>query len=588
MSAEQLLKHFDQICEAPDALSQLRVFVFDLAVRGKIVAQDAEDEPASLLLKRIQDGKNALPDPKQKTPHRRLHVDTGDDPFALPFGWIWTTVNDLSLRIHYGYTASASESSKDVRMLRITDIQNGAVDWNAVPGCEIGSEQVAQYLLGNGDFLIARTGGTIGKTFLIRGAIPKSVFASYLIRIQFSPLICIEYLRTFFESTLYWTQLREGARGAGQPNVNSRTLAQLKVPLPPLGEQKRIVSGTDKMLAVCDQMGAAEQRQERRRDRLVAVSLDLLTTSESGVNSGLSSHKDAAPLYLNHLPRLTARPEHVSRLRRILYEIAIQGRLVKSDDRDVPVSALLQQIDTEHQRLLTQGKARPGRSVGLPPEQCIPFRLPDHWIWIFLGRVVHSADSGWSPVCESFPRSGSNWGVVKVSAVSWDEFREDENKQLREGVQPRLDARIREGDFLISRANTAELVARCVVVRSEPNNLMMSDKIVRLKLSSGVHPDFLRFVINSTQYARAYFAKEASGTSPSMKNVSREVIYGLPIPLAPVEEQQRIVSTIRRLMGLCDELERSLESGSRQRHALLKSTILAVLGSKKVAAHVSI
>jgi len=119
---------------------------------------------------------------------------------------------------------------------------------------------------------------------------------------------------------------------------------------------------------------------------------------------------------------------------------------------------------------------------------------------------------------------------LKVSAVSWDRFIPEENKQLLPGVVPPEAAQVHAGDFLISRANTSELVAKCVVVGQEPQKVILSDKIVRLQISEHCSNSFLSLVNNHAPHARAYYAEEASGTSFSMKNVSRGVIYRLLIP----------------------------------------------------------
>src|SRR5205823_5232929 len=128
---------------------------------------------------------------------------------------------------------------------RITDIQDNQVNWDTVPGCTIRAEDVAKYELHENDILIARTGGTIGKSFLVSNVTVKSVFASYLIRVIPSSNISAAYLKLFLESGPYWQQLRAKSAGTGQPNVNGEALSGLCVSLPPVEEQHRIVSKVD-------------------------------------------------------------------------------------------------------------------------------------------------------------------------------------------------------------------------------------------------------------------------------------------------------------------------------------------------------
>ena len=125
----------------------------------------------------------------------------------LPGSWVWTTIGDISDLIHYGYTASSTIESVGPKMLRITDIQNNLVNWETVPYCRIKEEEIQKYLLREGDLVFARTGATVGKSFLIRGNIPEAVFASYLIRIILQNKIERLFVYNFFQSNKYWLQI---------------------------------------------------------------------------------------------------------------------------------------------------------------------------------------------------------------------------------------------------------------------------------------------------------------------------------------------------------------------------------------------
>src|SRR5207248_6853799 len=157
----------------------------------------------------------------------------------------------VSDSIQYGHTASAVAKPTGPKFLRITDIQNGAVDWDSVPSCDITREDVPKYRLANGDLVFARTGATTGKSFLI-GECPDAVFASYLIRVRASKDIDPRYLAFFFQSPDYWRQIEQGKRGIGQPNVNGKTLGQIEVPLLPLKEQELIVAEIEKQFTRLD------------------------------------------------------------------------------------------------------------------------------------------------------------------------------------------------------------------------------------------------------------------------------------------------------------------------------------------------
>ncbi|MDB9336968.1 restriction endonuclease subunit S, partial [Nodularia spumigena] len=176
----------------------------------------------------------------------------GEYLYELSKGWVWVTVGEISNTIHYGYSASASQEVTGVKLLRITDIQNNSVNWDAVPYCTIDEIKKSQYLLKEGDLVFARTGATVGKSYLIRSYIPQAVFASYLIRIILFNDISKKFIYNFFQSNNYWLQINEGKLGIGQPNVNAQVLSKITLPLPPLGEQYRIVAKIEELFTQLD------------------------------------------------------------------------------------------------------------------------------------------------------------------------------------------------------------------------------------------------------------------------------------------------------------------------------------------------
>ena len=161
-------------------------------------------------------------------------------PFEIPESWCWTTVSAISKSILYGVSESAKACGK-YRLLRITDIQNNNVQWNNVPYTDFDSNKAESYLLNDGDILFARTGATVGKSYLVQGLTEKAIYASYLIRVQTYNAVLPQYIKFYFESGYYWEQIEQESVGVGQPNVNGSILGNLQIPIPPIHEQNRIV-----------------------------------------------------------------------------------------------------------------------------------------------------------------------------------------------------------------------------------------------------------------------------------------------------------------------------------------------------------
>ena len=219
-------------------------------------------------------------------------------PFEVPNNWVWTTVSDISKSILYGVSESAKSEGK-YKLLRITDIQDNKVDWETVPFTDFDDNKVSSYILHNGDIVFARTGATVGKSYLIQGLSQKAIYASYLIRIQTFDLILPEYVKLFFESGYYWEQIELSSVGIGQPNVNGTILGYLNIPLPPFAEQKRIVIEIEQWLSLIDQI-------ERGKDDLHSV---------------------------------------IKQTKSKILDLAIHGKLVPQDPNDEPAIELLNRIN---------------------------------------------------------------------------------------------------------------------------------------------------------------------------------------------------------------------------------------------------
>ena len=172
-------------------------------------------------------------------------------PFEIPSSWVWTTVNAIAKSILYGVSESAKTCGK-YKLLRITDIQNNNVQWDTVPYTDFDTNKAESYLLNDGDILFARTGATVGKSYLVQGLKEEAIYASYLIRVQTYDAVLPQYVKFYFESGYYWEQIVQESVGVGQPNVNGTILGNLNIPIPPIHEQDRIVSELSKWMGIID------------------------------------------------------------------------------------------------------------------------------------------------------------------------------------------------------------------------------------------------------------------------------------------------------------------------------------------------
>jgi type I restriction enzyme S subunit len=400
MTLGTFFEKFDQFADAPNAVAKMRELVLELAVQGKLVEQKPADEDAAQLLTAISRERDARA-AKRRTLEERAPGNGEAHPFEIPSSWTWTQLGNIALQIQYGYTASADPSATEIRMLRITDIQNNRVDWPSVPGCQIEQGEAEKYLLSPNDILIARTGGTIGKSFIVPDAPVKSVFASYLIRVTPPRSLAAQYVKIFLESPLYWMQLRAMSAGTGQPNVNGQALGQLELPLPPLAEQKRIVEKVDELMALCDRLEAQQQERETRHAALARASLARFADVPTPANLHLLFH-----------PSYTIPP---SDFRKSILTLAVQGKLVHQDPKDEPASATLNTCGLH-----------PNVSPIAEEEQ--RHLIPESWTWVRFGAV---GDQRLGKMLDASKNRGEMKPYLRNTNVQWMRFELDDLKKMR-------------------------------------------------------------------------------------------------------------------------------------------------------------
>lgn len=247
-------------------------------------------------------------------------------------------------------------------------------------------------------------------------------------------------------------------------------------------------------------------------------------------------------------------------LKASLLQMAIQGKLVPQLDDEPPV-----EIDAEEL-------------------EDLPFSIPNKWKWVKLRSILSGIEAGKSYKCIEKTPVAAQCGIVKVSAVTWGTFLQDESKTCYDNNCWKQEYAIHTHDFLISRANTADLVGSCVIVEHISKKLMLSDKILRLRFSSFIYPYFLLWVMR-TKMIRYQLLQLATGTSNSMKNISQEAIKSLQLPLPPLAEQRRIVDRLNELLPIVEEYGKSqkalqaleTELPDKLRSSLLQQAIIGKL-----------
>ena len=380
-------------------------------------------------------------------------------------------------------------------MVRISDIHDNVVQWSTVPFCKITPHEIDTYLLKENDILFARTGGTVGKSFLVQSVPEPAIYAGYLIRTRYSQELCPQYLKSFMESQLYWEQLKSGTIATAQPNCNGKTLGRMLLPIPPKAEQERLIRKLENLSPLL--LRYAKSQQE----------LDELNDS---INE---------------------------RLMKSILQEAIQGKLVPQDPNDEPASVLLERIREEKLRLLKEGKLKKKDIT-----DSVIFKGEDNKYYEQIGSEVYEIETEMQ-----FP---ATWELVRLGDIC-----RLVDGEKRSGAYPCLDAKYLRGKSAATILQTGKFVQagdNIILVDGEnsgevfsvPVDGYMGSTFKQLWISSELHlPYILHFILFYKEQLRN------SKKGAAIPHLNKEIFYNLPVGIPPLKEQQRLSESVNILFS---------------------------------------
>ncbi|BDG74065.1 restriction endonuclease subunit S [Roseomonas fluvialis] len=550
MNAARLLALYERIAEAPDAVARLRRFVLDLAVRGKLVSQDAGDEPASELLKRIAREKARLVKLGEVRKPRELgSADEIEAPFPVPPSWKWIRLDGVGAIIGGGTPSAAdaenfAEPGDGVPWLTPADL-GGHTELYVSRGARDLSEKGART-----SSATIMPAGTV--LFTSRAPIGYVAIASNPLATNqgFKSIVpyvveCSRFIAVAMKA--FAPEIDAKAPGTTFKEVSGKIVAAVPFPLAPLAEQHRIVAKVDELMALCDRLEAARTAREAARDRLAAASLARLNTPDP------ETFPTDARFALDALPALTTRPDQIKDLRQTILNLAVRGKLVPQDARDEPVSALIARIGTYRQHHQA-GRAQT-QSIRPIPEAEAPHPVPSGWAWFRFGDITVCRDGRRVPVSKE-ERSGR--------AKLYDYYGAS-------GVIDRIDGYLFDQPLLLIGEDGANLINRSTPIAFMARGRYWVNN--HAHVIDGVSEDFLRYLelfINATDL-KLY----VTGTAQPKMNQAK--MNSIPVALPPQGEQERILARVNELMGLCGILEAGLTDATTTRTRLLEVTLTDTL-----------
>lgn len=551
------------LADAPNGIKKLRNLILGLAMRGKLVPQDPNDEPASELLKRIADEKARLAAQGKTKKQKSLADVTGEEKlFDLPKGWERVRFGIL-IELISGQHLGPEEYFGDPKDGAIPYL-TGPADFGEVFPRPTRHTFERRAVSVEGDILLTVKGSGVGKTNFVDK--PMLAISRQLMAIR-PVLVNSQFVRNMLFSMADHFQSK--SIGIAIPGISREDVLDSVVCIPPLVEQLRIIAKVDELMALCDRLEAQQTDAESAHARLVQALLDSLTQASDATHFATNWQRLA-----EHFHTLFTTEPSIDALKQTLLQLAVMGKLVPQDSNDESAEDLYERIQAERQRLVTKGTLRKLKPLAEIDPKAIQLKLPSTWKWVPLLEITTGMDSGWSPSCLSNSSPSNDvWGVLKTTAVQVMRYLEHENKELPDHLEPRPEAEAKAGDILFTRAGPMNRVGISCLVDSTRPKLMISDKIIRFHpIELGANGRFIALCLNAGVTAK-YLEEAKSGMAASQVNISQEKLRVAPIPLAPLVEQHRIVAKVDQLMALCDQLKNRLTQ-ARQLNEQLASTLV--------------
>jgi type I restriction enzyme S subunit len=547
-------------------IKKLRELILELALRGKLVPQDANDEPACDLLKRIQAEKcKLIAEGKLKKEKPLSLTDEGDKPFELSLGWEWVSLNEVADVIR-GVTYGKADASDDplneyVPLLRGNNIDR-VLNFDKpvyVPRKLLNESQFVK----KGDIVIAMSSGSadlVGKAAQAEVDFNGGFGAFCGVVRSFSSEL-LSYFTYFFQTPYYRNTVARYGKGIGINNLQKSSLVLLNLPIPPIAEQHRIVAKVDELMALCDQLETQHSNAAEAHEKLVSHLLGTLTQSQVVDDFSANWQRIAA-----HFDTLFTTETSIDVLKQTLLQMAVMGKLVPQDANDEPASELFKRIQAEKAKLVAEGKIKKQKALAAIADDEKTFELPKGWAWSRLGEAGITATGGTPKTSDTHLFEG-NIPFIGPGQISQAGTLLDPEKYLTE-----------DGVAQSTLADSGDVLMVCI--GGSIGKTLLANKLLTFNQQINsvkpilVNSSYLNSMMNSVIFQQELLLK-ATGSATPIINRSKwdELLVSLP----PLSEQHRIVAKLDELMALCDKLKTCIQQANQQQQTIANVLVAQVL-----------
>ena len=533
-------------------VKKLRELILELAVRGKLVPQDANDEPANELLKRIAAEKVKLVAEGTIKKSKPLELIANDEkPFDLPVGWEWVRLFNIA-NVISGNAFKSEDFNNDsgTRVIKITN--TGVNELIETPDFlpENFRTEYANFIVNEGDLLIALTRPYISNGLKISKcplSYNESLLNQRVAAIKITHNVSQDYVFQNFKSPYVLKTYQERFGGSGlQPNLKISDVTDLLLPIAPIEEQHRIVTKVDELMALCDQLENQHNNAAEAHEKLVTHLLGTLTQSQNAKVFNTNWQRIS-----EHFDTLFTTEASIDALKQTLLQLAVMGKLVPQDPNDEPASELLKRIQAEKAKLIAEGKIKKDKPLAEITDEEKPFDLPVGWEWVRINTIGHD----WGQKTPT-----SDFTYIEVSAIdskngiiSTPQLVEFENAPSRA-------RKIVKAGTVIYSTVRPYLLNIAVIEKEFIPEPIASTAFAIVHPFCSMPPRYFLFYFRSPIFVSYVESVQMGIAYPAIND--GQFFSGL-LPLPPLAEQHRIVAKVDELMALCDQLKSRLTKANQ-------------------------
>lgn len=489
-------------------VDELKNKILQLAIQGKLVPQDDNDIPASVLLEEIKKEKEKLIKEKKIKKEKPLPEITEEEKlFEIPKGWEWCRLPNVTLFQEGPGILAKDFRESGVPLIRLSGMQSDVVSLN---GCNFLDEDMvdnkwSHFRLDIGDILVSSS-ASMGKVAKVDSNTEGAIPYTGLIRFKVFNGVMEKYFTYFMQSPDYMSQIEAQKSGTTIKHYGPTHLKNMIIPIPPLNEQQRIIDKIDELFAIIKEF--AENKE--------------------------------------------AMLKNISNTRNKVLQLAIQGKLVEQKPEDIPASVLLEEIRKEKELLIKEKKIKKEKELPEITEEEKPFKIPKGWEWVRLGNISTIRGGKRVPAGYKLLDTRTDYMYIRVADMKNGTILSDDIKYISQEIYDKIkNYYIESDDIYITIAGT---IGRVGTVPEKFNGANLTENASKIKCYK-VNKEFVFRVLNSDFVQRQISDKTKKVGQPKL---ALNQIQSLVIPLPSVEEQQRIVQKVDEIMAYLDELEKTI------------------------------